>query len=77
MSVPTRRKILTKAVLATIPALVDGGLTAYEIAEELGCKITTLRVRCSQEKISLRGPGSRSERADLLTIRMSTEALAQ
>jgi hypothetical protein len=74
---PTRRKILTKAVLATIPALVDGGLTAYEIAEELGCKITTLRVRCSQEKISLRRPGSRPQRPDLLTIRMSTEALAQ
>jgi hypothetical protein len=51
-----RRMILTKAVLASIPALVQQGLNTEAIAARLGCKISTLKVRCSQAQVSLRVP---------------------
>jgi hypothetical protein len=73
------RKILTKAVLATIPEMVaQGGMRADDIAEKLGCNLGTLKVRCSQAKISLRPPGSRRgrPRTDERTIRVSEAALA-
>jgi hypothetical protein len=72
------RKILTKAVLATIPEMVArGGMGAPDIAEKLGCNIGTLVVRCSQERISLRPPGSRRRRHknDERTIRLSDAVL--
>jgi hypothetical protein len=57
------RRILTKAVLASIPGMVEqDGLNAKGVAQKLGCKISTLKVRCSQENISLRPPGSRRGR---------------
>jgi hypothetical protein len=74
-----RRRILTKAVLATIPEMVErGGMGAHAIAEKLGCNIGTLKVRCCQEKISLRRPGSRRGRpkSDERTIRLSSVTLA-
>ena len=74
------RKILTKAVLATIPEMVaQGGMRADDIAEKLGCNLGTLKVRCSQAKISLRPPGSRRgrPRTDERNIRVSETALAQ
>ena len=56
----SRKLILTKAVLASIPELVASGLSRNEIAERLGCKLSTLKVCCSQERIRLsrrrRGP---------------------
>ena len=73
------RKILTKKVLATIPEMVaQGGMRADDIAEKLGCNIGTLKVRCSQAKISLRPPGSRRgrPRIDERTIRLSGDVLA-
>src|SRR6185312_2247182 len=73
------RRILTKAVLATIPEMVaQGGMRADDIAEKLGCNIGTLKVRCSQAKISLRPPGSRRgrPRTDDRTIRLSGDAVA-
>ena len=73
------RKILTKAVLATIPEMVErSGMRADDIAEKLGCNLGTLKVRCSQAKISLRPPGSRRgrPRIDERTIRLSGDALA-
>jgi hypothetical protein len=62
------RFILTKAVLASIPELVASGLSLNEIAERLGCKLSTLKVRCYQERIPLpcrrRGPrGARHHQA--------------
>jgi hypothetical protein len=39
---------------ALIPALVDKGLSDLEIANRMGWTVGTLRVRCSQLKISLR-----------------------
>ena len=52
------RHILTKDVMAGIPTLVEQGLKAPAIAERFGCKVGTLKVRCSQAKISLRTPRS-------------------
>jgi hypothetical protein len=43
-------------VLASIPVLVQQGMDAEAIAAHLGCKVSTLRVRCSQAQISLRVP---------------------
>ena len=40
--------------VTVIPALVDQGLSDLEIASRMGWKVSTLRVRCSQLKISLR-----------------------
>jgi hypothetical protein len=41
---------------ALIRLLIDQGLSDLEIANRMGCTIGTLRVRCSQLKISLRRP---------------------
>jgi len=41
-------------VLAQITLLVDQGLSPKDIAEKIGCKLGTLRVKCSQHGISLR-----------------------
>lgn len=47
--------ILTREVLASIPAMVrDEGLSRDEIAERLGVTVGTLQVRCSIYGISLR-----------------------
>jgi hypothetical protein len=51
-----RRFILTKDVMAGIPVLVAQGMKAPAIADRLGCKLGTLKVRCSQAGISLRVP---------------------
>jgi len=51
-----RRFILTETVLAGIPMLVEQGLNTEAIAARLGCKTSTLKVRCSQQRISLRVP---------------------
>jgi hypothetical protein len=49
-----RPTILTQAALTHVTSLVDQGLSAAEIATEIGCTLGTLRVRCSQLGISLR-----------------------
>src|SRR6185503_12133108 len=46
--------IITPAVLARVDDMVKQGVSAAEIAREIGCTIGTLRVRCSQKGISLR-----------------------
>jgi hypothetical protein len=51
-----RKMILTKTVLASIPTLVEQGLNTEAVAARLGCKVSTLKVRCSQAQISLRVP---------------------
>jgi hypothetical protein len=51
----TKRAILTPQVLAGIPTLIEQGLRKADIAELLGCKASTLQVRCSVAGISLRG----------------------
>jgi AraC-like DNA-binding protein len=69
------RTILTKQVLATIPELVAQGLRRNEIAERLGCKASTLQVRCSQNGISLR-PGVRQPAEWYTTVRLNRAAIA-
>ncbi len=41
---------------ALIRILIDQGLSDLEIANRMGCTVGTLRVRCSQLKVSLRRP---------------------
>ena len=74
----TRKLILTKAVLASIPELVASGLSRDEIAERLGCKLSTLKVRCCQERIRLprRPRGPRKLPAKTKRITISTDAVA-
>jgi len=54
MSRPT---ILTEAAIAQVKTLVKEGMSAAEIAREIGCTLGTLRVRCCQFGISLRRVG--------------------
>ena len=51
-----RPSVLTKDVMAGIPVLVQQGLNTEAIAARLGCTVGTLKVRCSQQRISLRVP---------------------
>jgi len=48
------RKKITAAALNRIPHFLDQGLGAAEIAHTIGCTVGTLRVKCSQLRISLR-----------------------
>ena len=70
-----RKAILTRNVLAGIPALVEQGLRRAEIAKRLGCKESTLQVRCCNEGISLRGR-KRMELSPGNPLTLSHEALA-
>jgi hypothetical protein len=42
------------AVLSRIAGLIQQGTSPQDVAEGIGCKLGTLRVRCSQHGISLR-----------------------
>ena len=53
-TVPRRARIFSPLVLSQIAKFVDEGFSAAEIAEKIGCKLGTLRVKCSQHGISLR-----------------------
>jgi hypothetical protein len=48
------RKKLTPQVVPQIRRWLDQGLSAKDIADNIGCTLGTLRVRCSQLGISLR-----------------------
>ena len=54
---PQRRKIFSKLALSQIQDFVRQGVRPAEIAARLGCKIGSLRVRCSEHGISLRSMG--------------------
>jgi hypothetical protein len=70
-----RRAILTRNVMAGIPALVAQGLRRADIAKRLGCKESTLQVRCCNAGISLRGPKRLKLRDDVpLTLSPGTLA---
>jgi hypothetical protein len=70
-----RQAILTREVLAGIPALVEQGLRKDDIAERLGCKVSTLQVQCSIAGISLRGPRRFQLRVGV-PLTLSREAVA-
>jgi hypothetical protein len=65
-----RQKVFTPSVVAQIGCWVDEGLNATEIAEKVGCKLGTLRVRCSQLGIALR-----RQRVDEKTPRSISQSL--
>jgi hypothetical protein len=71
-----RPTILTQAALARVASLIDHGRSAAEIANEMGCTLGTLRVRCSQLGISLRrrATGSRQEDVTAIDLVSSVEA---
>jgi hypothetical protein len=50
----TRPTKFSSVVLSEIAGLIQQGMSAEEIAERIGCKVGSLRVRCSQHGISLR-----------------------
>jgi hypothetical protein len=54
VQVMPRPTILTQDALARVASMVEQGRSAAEIADEMGCTLGTLRVRCSQLGISLR-----------------------
>ena len=73
-----RPTIFTQAALARVVGLVDHGHSAAQIADEIGCTLGTLRVRCSQHGISLRrrGTGSREETLAAMDLVPPLEARA-
>lgn len=70
-----RPAILTEEVLAGIPALIEQGLRKSDIAELLGCKASTLQVKCSVAGISLRGTKRKCLQLET-GLELSEEALA-
>jgi hypothetical protein len=50
----TRPTKFSPAALSQIAGFVRQGMSPAEVAEKIGCKLGTLRVRCSQHGISLR-----------------------
>jgi len=71
-----RQAILTQNVLAGIPALVAQGLRKADIAKRLGCKESTLQVRCCNAGISLRGGPKRLKLRDGVPLTLSRGTLA-
>jgi hypothetical protein len=49
-----KRSMFSPAVFLQVRSFVAQGLSAVEIAERIGCSLGTLRVKCSQNGISLR-----------------------
>jgi hypothetical protein len=70
-----RRPILTREVMAGIPALIAQGLRKDDIAERIGCKASTLQVQCSIAGISLRVP-KRLKLRDDVPLTLSCEVIA-
>jgi len=76
VQVMPRPTILTPTALARVVSLVAHGRSAAEIAREMGCTLGTLRVRCSQNRISLRRRtiGSREEKVTAMNLVPSAKA---
>jgi hypothetical protein len=49
-----KRKVFTPLVISQIASLVEQGISSEDIAQQVGCRVGSLRVRCSQLGISLR-----------------------
>jgi hypothetical protein len=54
VSTMARQKVFTALVISQIASLVDQGISSEDIAQQVGCRPGSLRVRCSQLGISLR-----------------------
>jgi|SRR3954462_5043589 hypothetical protein len=64
-------RIFTDEVLARIPELIELGLPVTEVANRLGCNLSSLRVICSRRRISLRKGGYRHQ----INLTMKTEPM--
>jgi len=62
--------------MAGIPDLVAQGLRKSDIAKRLGCKESTLQVRCCNAGISLRGGPKRLKLRDGVRLTLSRETIA-
>jgi hypothetical protein len=70
-------KIFTPQVYLEISYLVAQGSSAADIADKIGCKLTSLRVKCSQQGISLRRESKfppESRPLGRLTVKISRHA---
>jgi hypothetical protein len=56
-----KTQLITPSVVSMIRPWRDEGLSPAEIAQKIGCTVGSLRVRCSQLKISLRRGASKRE----------------
>jgi hypothetical protein len=66
-----KRSFFSVETFSLIKTLVAQGVPAEEIADRVGCKLGTLRVRCSQHRISLRRstiPLAASKRSGAATL---------
>jgi len=67
-------KIFTPQVFTEISNLVSQGFSAAEIADKIGCKLNSLRVKCSQQGICLRRQSKLAHEGgsqERLTIKLS------
>jgi len=69
------RAILTSMALERVAEMVKQGVSPVEIANEMGCTLGTLRVRCSQSRISLRRHGASPMVRRRLTLPLPLEIL--
>jgi hypothetical protein len=70
----SKRMIFSPLVFSQINDLIAQGLSAPEIAKLIGCKVGSLRVKCSQQGISLRrNPDGQSNLPRRLMIRLSED----
>jgi transposase-like protein len=65
------RTLFTPAVFEQLPGWVQDGLSVDEISQQIGCTVGTLRVRCSQQGISL----SRRPRSKPLRVPPASQRL--
>ncbi len=67
----------SKADPTLIPLLVERGISYQEIANRMGWTVGTLRVRCSQLKISLRKQSTKTVRSQPIKIVLPQAVIEQ
>ena len=62
------RFIFSPAVYSQVEHFIAQGLSAAQIADRIGCKLGSLRVKCSQHGISLRHSQSRFPKRLMISL---------
>lgn len=62
------KRIFTDEVFERVKVLVSENVTADEIAARIGCKLSSLKVMCSDRQISLRTPNWKERRQRNLKV---------
>jgi transposase-like protein len=65
-----KRSMFSPAVFLQVRSLVAQGVSTVEIAKTIGCKLGTLRVKCSQNGISLRRRSGSASTQDYVPKRL-------